>query len=210
MRIAITVVIIVVVLALLALVVMLVLRKRRSTKLQDRFGPEYDRNVARTGNRRDAERQLGELAEQRDRLEIRPLTPAARDRYQSDWEGIQGRFVDEPSTAVSEASVLVDAVMRDRGYPVEDFDIKESLVAADHPGVAEDYRAARDIQRRADADGVERSTTEELRTALVHYRALFGELLEGSSDATDSVSEKGAHSDGQRSHEDAEGFPPRG
>jgi hypothetical protein len=172
------VIVVVVALLLIALAAWLMRRRQRTHRLRERFGPEYDRNVEATGDRGKAEARLRRIADERDRLDIRPLSEASRSRYLADWQQIQGRFVDEPVHAVREASVLVDSVMRDRGYPVEDFDTKEGLVAADHPDVAANYRAARDIDRRSQIEGNDRATTEELRGAFVHYRSLFSELLE--------------------------------
>jgi hypothetical protein len=172
--------IVVIALLVLAAVAFFLMRKRsasRSEALRDRFGPEYDRRVEREGSRKDAERRLEELAHKRDALHIRTLSPASRTRYQQRWTDVQPRFVDDPVATVNEASTLLDEVMRERGYPVDDFDAQQDLVAADHPQVAESYRTARDIQRRADAPGIDRATTEELRTAFVHYRSLFSELL---------------------------------
>jgi hypothetical protein len=175
-QIVILVAVVAVLLLIAALVFWTMRKRRRQEELRQRFGSEYDRSVERSG-RRSGEAHLQELARRRDSLHITMLSAEARARYQGQWDGVQPRFVDDPVATVNEASGLLDKVMRERGYPVEDFDAKEDLVAADHPDVAERYRAARDIQRRAGAEGAEQATTEELRTAFVHYRALFAELL---------------------------------
>jgi hypothetical protein len=154
----------------------LAMRSRNRVRLQDRFGPEYDREVAARGSERDAARHLGDVADRRDQLDIRPLDRTARDRYTRRWEAVQSEFVDRPGGALDEADRLITDVMRDRGYPVEDFGERAELVAADHPQVVEHYRAAHAARRdhRGSPGAVD---TEELRQAFVHYRALFDELV---------------------------------
>jgi hypothetical protein len=153
-------------------------RWRSRASLQERFGPVYEREVARRGSERDAARHLRGVADRRDQLDIRRLEPTARERYTRRWEAVQTEFVDRPGHALDEADRLVTDVMRDRGYPVEDFSERAELVAADHPQIVEHYRAAhaarRDHHGRPGAVG-----TEELRQAFVHYRALFDELVSG-------------------------------
>jgi hypothetical protein len=162
--------------ALVAAAVLL-LRQRRSQQLQQRFGPEYERTIAETGDRREAESELIERRERRDRLQIRDLDPADRDRYAERWRATQRTFVDQPAAAVAEADELVSEVMHDRGYPVhEDFDHRAADISVDHPVVVENYRAAHAISTRAVRD---EASTEDLRQALVHFRALFTELLGG-------------------------------
>jgi FtsZ-interacting cell division protein ZipA len=151
-------------------------RQRRSQQLQEGFGPEYDRTLEeRGGDRREAEAELHERRQRREQFEVRELEPAARDRYAERWRNAQRRFVDEPAPAVGEADALVIEVMRDRGYPVADeFDQRAADVSVDHPEVVEHYRAAHDISGRATAGD---ASTEDLRQAMVHFRALFVELL---------------------------------
>ena len=166
--------------ALVAVVVML-MRQRRSQQLREGFGPEYERTIAETGDRRAAESELAERRERRAKLEIRELDPDARDRYAERWRAAQRNFVDQPSGAVAEADRLVTEVMRERGYPVEDdFERRAADVSVDHPVVVENYRAAHTISSRA-VDG--EASTEDLRQALVHFRALFSELLGGDEAA---------------------------
>lgn len=155
--------------------------RRSRANLQQRFGPEYDREVAARGSERDAQRHLRDVAGRRDRLDIRQLDPAARDRYTRRWQAVQTDFVDQPGRALDEADRLVTDVMQDRGYPVRDFGERAELVAADHPEVVEHYRAAHAArQRHASGDGADGHDvgTEELRQAFVHYRALFDELVQ--------------------------------
>jgi hypothetical protein len=154
----------------------LVMRSRSRAKLQERFGPEYEREVTARGSERDAARHLSDVADRRDQLDIRPLDRTARDRYTRRWEAVQSDFVDQPGGALDEADRLITDVMRDRGYPVEDFGERAELVAADHPQVVEHYRAAHAARNNhhGSPDAVD---TEQLRQAFVHYRALFDELV---------------------------------
>jgi hypothetical protein len=147
-------------------------RKRRTTHLREGFGPEYDRTVEEAGSRRKAESDLTDREKRREELDIRPLSPGARDRYANRWSTVQERFVDDPSSALRDAHTLVVEVMRDRGYPTDDFEQRAADVSVDHPEVVENYRSAHAITERDEAD------TEDQRQALVHYRALFDELLE--------------------------------
>lgn len=160
---------------ILALVAWSAYAGRRRRRLQDRFGPEYDRTVADAPSRREAESELTERQKRREELQVRPLAPESRDRYASRWHNTQARFVDEPEEAVGEADSLIQEVMRERGYPVEDFDQRASDLSVDHPEVISNYRAAHGISV---ANERGKASTEDLRTAMVHYRALFVELLE--------------------------------
>ncbi|HEX5615078.1 MAG TPA: hypothetical protein VFZ83_07960 [Acidimicrobiia bacterium] len=149
-------------------------RRRHSTWLREQFGGEYDRVMDHAEKRRDAERDLDDRIDLREHVEVRDLSPAARDRYLAEWRDIQTRFVDRPETAVDEADALVAQVMGERGYPVDDFDTRAGLVSVDHPQLVEDYRHAHDValqNRQREAD------TEELRGALLRYRSLFDALL---------------------------------
>lgn len=156
------------------------LRARRTAALQDRFGPEYDRAVEERGDRRDAEAELRERERRREQLEIVELSPQSRERYAEQWHATQERFVDDPSAAVREADMLVQMVMRDRGYPMDDFETRAADISVDHPHVVEEYRAAHALSLRNESG---RASTEELRQAFVHYRALFDELLGEARDA---------------------------
>jgi hypothetical protein len=170
-----------VVLALIALLIWASARNKarqaeKRDELRERFGPEYDRAVQEHGSEKEAATRLGDVAKTRDKLEIRELTPAQRDRYASDWMEVQAAFVDAPDTAVRDADRLVGSVMRDRGYPVDDFGTQSDMVAADHPTIAENYRSAHAIRMGTD-EGGDGFNTEDLRQAFVHYRLLFAELL---------------------------------
>jgi cytoskeletal protein RodZ len=171
------IVIAVAVVVVLALVLWSALRARRTRTLREGFGPEYDRTVAEAPSKREAESELTERQKRREELDVRPLDPAARDRYAEEWQATQARFVDDPGGAIAEADVLIQRVMRERGYPVEDFEQRAADVSVDHPEVVNNYRAAHAISI---AHERERASTEDLRVAMVHYRSLFDELLEES------------------------------
>jgi hypothetical protein len=147
-------------------------RTRRTSRLREGFGPEYDRTVEEAGSRRQAESELAGREKRREELDIRPLSPGSRDRFAGRWGTVQERFVDDPSGALDDAHVLLIEVMRERGYPTDDFEQRAADVSVDHPHVVENYRSANAITERDDAD------TEDQRQAMVHYRALFDELLE--------------------------------
>src|SRR3954453_7769378 len=167
-----TAVLVIVIVALLVVVGLLVWRQRRSAALRDGFGPEYDRVVEERGDQRAAEAELRERRDRRRSYDIKPLGAAARDRYAERWRATQAKFVDEPAPALTDADALVGEVMRERGYPVEDFEQQAADVSVDHPTVVEHYRQAHAVH------SARRASTEDLRQAMVHYRALFAELLE--------------------------------
>lgn len=151
-----------------------VMEKRRRLHLRQRFGPEYDRAVHDAGSERRAEAALDARTRRVARLQIRPLSEPDAMRFAEAWRGLQTRFVDEPPAAIAEADRLVGEVMAARGYPLGDFDQRAADISVDHPRVVANYRAARDIARR---QGRGEATTEDLRQAIIHYRALFEDLL---------------------------------
>jgi C4-dicarboxylate-specific signal transduction histidine kinase len=167
-----TVLVIIIVAVLLLVGVAIVMNRRRS--LRQRFGPEYDRVVESAEDRRAAERELRERERRHAELELRELDPASRDRYAASWEEIQVRFVDAPEQAVGEADELVTRLIAERGYPTGDYDDQLAHLSVEHARTLEHYRKAHDIHER-NARG--EATTEQLRQALVHYRALFADLL---------------------------------
>ncbi len=169
---AVILVVVVVLLALTALALFMMSRRNEREALRERFGPEYDRAVEEGGSRREAEHHLSEVAARRDKAEIRELDAGERERNSRQWSTVQAAFVDDPVGATRDADALVGDVMRDRGYPLDDVEDRADLVAADHAELAGHYRAAHDVGQRADD-----ASTEELRQAFVHYRALFVELL---------------------------------
>ena len=168
------IVIIVAAVVVLALIVWAAWTRRRTTMLRDRFGPEYERVVEERGDRREAERELIARREHRERLDIRPLPQDLRRQYAERWEATQAKFVDSPALAVTEADVLVQSVMRDRGYPIDDADERMADLSVDHPDVIDHFRSASGV---ATAARQGKATTEDLRQAMVQYRELFARLL---------------------------------
>src|ERR1039457_494437 len=162
---------------IVAVLAWLYVRKRRSTteELRKKFGPEYDRAVLKHGSERKAEAKLADREKRVEKLNIRNLDPMERQRFSKQWEAVQSRFVDSPKGAVTEAEELVSSLMNTCGYPVSDFDQRAADISVDHPRVVENYRSAHEIALRAGKDG---ATTEELRTAMIHYRSLFDELMQ--------------------------------
>lgn len=156
------------------LAVFLAMRKRRSRALADRFGPEYDRALEATGEKAKAEAELEARTKRVEHLQIRSLNTTEHERYAGLWRTAQERFVDSPPAAVAEADQLVTEVMRVRGYPMSDFEQRAADVSVIHPHLVTNYRAAHAIA--VNSAGQEAST-EDLRQAMVHYRALFEELL---------------------------------
>ncbi|WP_208868408.1 hypothetical protein [Microbispora triticiradicis] len=157
----------------------LVSARNRRRHLQDRFGPEYDRAVRESDSRKEAEQELRAREERHAELDIRPLDPQTRNEYSRKWTDVQEHFVDAPGFAVTEADALVTAVMAERGYPTDDFEQRLSDLSVAHATTLDHYRNAHEISSRAARQD---ATTEELRQAMVHYRALFQELLGDGAD----------------------------
>jgi hypothetical protein len=162
---------------IIAVLAWLYVRKRRSTTrdLQQRFGPEYDRALREHGSKRKAEAKLADREKRIEKLNIRDLDPIERERFLKRWESVQSRFVDSPKGAVTEADDLVSSLMKTRGYPVSDFNQRAADISVDHPRVVENYRSAHEIALRV---GKDEATTEDLRTAMIHFRSLFEELVQ--------------------------------
>jgi hypothetical protein len=192
-----TIVIIIVAILVLVAIIAGVVYDTRRRRLRQRFGPEYDRLVEEKGSKAKAEAELTGRERRVAGLDIRPLDAAAQARYSQDWAAIQERFVDTPQDAVMAAQRLVRTVMNERGYPTEGGDQVLADLSVDHANVLDHYRAAYDISQRA-ADGM--ASTEDLRQAMIHYRALFQDLL-GETPATTPVVETTA---GLPGDEDAE------
>ena len=174
-----TIVLIIVVLVIIAAIVYGVQAGRRK-KLQNTFGPEYDRVVADTGNRTEAEKELREREKRHAGLELKELSPESQQRYRAAWEEVQIQFVDNPSEAVGTADELVTRLITERGYPTAEYDERLADLSVEHANTLEHYREAHGISERNAAG---QASTEDLRLALVHYRALFADLL-----GTDPVS----------------------
>ena len=162
-----------------AFVVAMVRRSRRRADLKQRFGPEYDRTVDASASRRVAEMDLREREQRHSSLNLQPLAPAARDRYQYRWAEMQSHFVDRPQVAVADADSMITQVMRDLGYPVDDFETNAILISVDHAEVVTKYREGHGIYTRM-VEGT--ASTEDLRQAVLSYRALFEELMRDTAD----------------------------
>jgi hypothetical protein len=173
------VVIVVIAVTAVAGILFFAMRKRRSQKLRERFGPEYDRVVKQEGDPRKAEGVLEFREKRREKFTIRPLAAADRSSFALRWNEVQSRFVDDPRGAVTVGESLVSEVMQARGYPIGEFEQRAADISVDYPLVVENYRAAHAIAQRHSAG---QASTEDLRQAMVHYRKLFQELL-GESEA---------------------------
>jgi len=167
-------IIVIALLVLSAIVWWMSSRKTKTEHLQERFGSEYERAMSSTGKRSEAERELAERERRVEKLHIRELDAGDRQNFSAEWQAVQGRFVDSPAQAVREADGLVQKVMDRRGYPVSDFEQMAADVSVQHGGVVRNYRAAHAIAESADDD---LASTEDLRQAMIHYRALFADLL---------------------------------
>jgi hypothetical protein len=159
-------------------------RSRKTRGLQDRFGNEYDRTVEQAGGRREAERELRQREKRHDQLDLRPLSAESRDGYVREWQVTQARFVDDPKGAVADADKLVQRVMRERGYPVDDFEQRAADISVEHPELVEKYRTANGIARASERGD---TSTEDLRHSVRHFRALFVELLGGDNNGVENV-----------------------
>ncbi|MGA7294196.1 MAG: hypothetical protein WBW53_20440 [Terriglobales bacterium] len=169
---------------IILVLVWLYVRKRRNTTadLRKKFGAEYDRAVLVHGTGRKAEVKLEDREKRVEKLNIRDLDPIEHERFSKRWESVQSRFVDSPKGAVTEADDLLSSLMKARGYPVSDFDQRAADISVDHPRVVENYRSAHEIALRVLKVGKDEASTEELRTAMIHYRSLFDELVQAPAD----------------------------
>jgi hypothetical protein len=173
------IVLIVVVLIALAVVGLVFARPQlQRQRLRMRFGEEYDHAIRAHQSRTEAERELLAREERHRKLNLRPLEPEARERYRTEWTAVQERFVDDPRAAAGEAERLITSIMRDQGYPDEGHDQRIADLSVGRTRAVGHYRRARDIGSRAAADG---ASTEDLRQALMHYRTVFDDLLDGRS-----------------------------
>jgi len=179
--------------ALLAIAAWFIYQRTQSRKLQERFGPEYDRTVDRLGSQTKAEAELRARERRVEKFNIVPLARAEATRLSQSWNALQQRFVDDPKGAVVQADALVRELMQKRGFPMGDFERRAADISVDHPTVVENYRAAQTIAERAARNEAD---TEELRSAVIHYRAIFDELLEVGEppvDRTTPVREMASH-----------------
>lgn len=150
-------------------------RSRRAV-LRNHFGEEYDRVVREFGTRK-GEQELRARLQQRDKIEVRDLQGSERDRYSRAWESAQATFVEHPATGLRDADLLIQQVMRERGYPVERFEDRAKLVSVDHPDLVEHYRSAHRTTVSSEESGD--PGTEDMRQAMVDHRYLFDALLQG-------------------------------
>lgn len=167
-------VIVIIVIVIIAVSVYTGYRRRQTSHLKEQFGPEYDRAVDQYGSERKAQPVLMEREERVKKLDIKPLDETQRQSFAGEWQTVQANFVDDPSGSIGDADRLIGRVMEARGYPVSDFEQRAADVSVEHPSVVEHYRAAHDVARQ-NLDGT--ASTEDLRQAMVHYRALFEDLL---------------------------------
>jgi len=149
-------------------------RRQRSKRLQDRFGPEYDRMLNEVGDQTEVEQELEGRIEHVESLDIRELTEEEKERYTRKWRTTQAKFVDSPVVAIQEADELLTEVMEAKGYPVDDFEQRASDLSVDFPDLVTNYRGMREITSKSEREEV---STEELRQAMVHSRALFEDLI---------------------------------
>jgi hypothetical protein len=166
----------------------------RRRRLRQRFGPEYERLASERESRRAAEAELTERERRVADLNIRPLSPDARARYRADWVAIQERFVEAPAQALTDASRLVAAVMRDRGYPTENYDQILADLSVGHSATLSRFRDAHEISTRAGANG---ASTEDMRRAMIDYRALFQELADVDAEEAAGRGVAGRGTDGE-------------
>jgi hypothetical protein len=186
--IAIVIVVVIIIAALIAVAAVTTRRRR----LQQQFGPEYERALSEQNSRLRAEAELTDRQRRVRKLDITPLTEQARQQYAADWVATQEQFVDSPQTAVARAYDLVVTVMTERGYPTEDTDQLASDLSVEHAATVGHFRAAQEITGAAASGG---AATEDLRQALIHYRALFSDLLGEPADETDSTGPDGTGPD---------------
>ena len=166
---------VVIVVAVAVIVARSVIRRKRTERLQKHFGPEYERAVGEAGDQRAAEKELVARERNRQKLDVVALAPESRAKHAEHWRTVQTAFVDNPAGAVGDADRLVTQVMRERGYPIDDFDRRAADISVDHPNVVEHYRAAHILHLAQEQGDI---GTEAQREAFVHYRALFEKLLE--------------------------------
>jgi len=167
-------IVVVAVLAVLAVGAYVSMQRSRAKKLREHYGTEYDVAVGNSKNKREAERELESREKRVERLHIRELNRNEREHFAEAWRTTQTRFVDDPTASIEEADTLVQQVMDVRGYPITNFEQQAADVSVDHPDVVRNYRQAHAI---AEASERHEATTEDLRQAMVHYRALFADLL---------------------------------
>jgi len=166
---------------------MALMRVQRTKRLKERFGPEYERTINEMGDKRQAESELEARLAHVNTLNIRPLTTEEVNRYALEWQGTQTGFVDEPLTSLQKADRLIREVMKAKGYPVEDFEQRAADISVDYPELVTDYRGLHLIAVKEEEDEV---STEEMRQAMVHGRALFENLIRQEPTTEEAIAEK--------------------
>ena len=161
---------------------MLMNRRQRTKRLQDKFGPEYERTVSEVGDARQAENDLQARLDHVRTLDIRPLSADEIHRFTNDWQITQAEFVDEPLAAMQKSDRLIREVMKAKGYPVEDFEQRVADISVDYPELVADYRGLHLIALKGANEEV---NTEEMRQAMIHGRALFENLVNKEADLED-------------------------
>jgi hypothetical protein len=167
-------IVVAVIVVIVGAIVAFYLQRRRSEQLRRHFGPEYDRAIAEGGDRRRAETKLEERTERVKKFHLRPLSAENRAQFTEQWDRVQAHFVDAPAGAVAEADTLLGDIMATCGYPMGDFEQRAADISVEHPVVTQNYRSAHEIAVRQ-ARG--QASTEDLRRAMIHYRALFEDLV---------------------------------
>jgi FtsZ-interacting cell division protein ZipA len=194
-----TTLIIVIVVAVVVIVAIVIIgyqmaRQRRTTQLREQYGPEYDRAIDQADSQREAESELRGRSKRHEQLELRSLDSSEREDFERRWSDVQGQFVDDPSTAVRNADLLVGEVMSARGYPVDDFDQQADDLSVSHPEVTQRYREARQIAQSNEDGTVD---TEDLRQAVTSYRSLVQALLADDGDRTGHSGTESEHDNNQ-------------
>ena len=190
----IVIVVAIVVVAAIAVVGYRLAQQKRTTRLREQYGPEYDRALDQADNQREAEAELRDRSKRHEKLELRSLDATEREDFERRWSEVQGQFVDDPSTAVRNADLLVVEVMSARGYPVDDFDQRADDLSVSHPEVAQRYRDACRVAQ-ANEDGT--VDTEDLRQAVTSYRSLVLALLADDEDRSRHNGRESEHDNNQ-------------
>ncbi len=190
-----TIIVVAVVIIVLLIVGFLLMQRRRTEKLQSNFGPEYDRALRETGDKRKAEAELHERQKRVEKLPIRPLDPGQREKFTGKWQEIQAEFVDNPENSIRDADILLQDVMTARGYPVKNFEQVAADISVDHPTVVQHFRTAHDIATKHTHG---QGDTEDLRKAMINYRALFDELVTDGRESEDQSQTRSTNDDAGR------------
>jgi hypothetical protein len=158
---------------------MILSRRQRTKQLQEKFGPEYERTVNQLGDKRQAEDELAARLDHVKTLDIRPLSTEETERFTNEWQMTQAEFVDSPLAALQKADRVLREVMKAKGYPVQDFEQRASDISVDYPELVSDYRGLHMIAVKSDDEEV---STEEMRQAMIHARALFENLVKKNAE----------------------------